>query len=196
MRTNPTFETELATILGSTETTAIARAAGLKILPVCGRCGGSGHYSFNQINGTVCFDCGGCGMVRPKSNEQAAVLTEAKLCVSDGRLDTYMESLAARKRVKAALKKVMAAWLETGISGAYRWQDATKEGRDMDISKINKKMADAHTAVSDAVYKIPRPTSEGYQAAVTFADQQYALAIEAINQANIEFKEYLEQNPS
>lgn len=27
----------------------------------CGRCGGSGHYSYNQINGTTCFGCGGSG---------------------------------------------------------------------------------------------------------------------------------------
>lgn len=25
----------------------------------CGRCGGSGHYSYNQIDGTVCFGCSG-----------------------------------------------------------------------------------------------------------------------------------------
>lgn len=27
----------------------------------CGRCGGSGSYSFNQIDGTRCFGCGGNG---------------------------------------------------------------------------------------------------------------------------------------
>jgi hypothetical protein len=26
---------------------------------VCGRCGGTGHYSYNQINGTTCFGCAG-----------------------------------------------------------------------------------------------------------------------------------------
>jgi len=66
----------------------------------------------------------------------------------------------------------------------------------MDISKINKKMADAHKSVSDAVYKIPRPTSPDYQTAVDFADQQFALAIEVIELANIELKEYLAQSPS
>lgn len=29
----------------------------------CGRCGGSGKYSFNQINGSRCFGCGGVGKV-------------------------------------------------------------------------------------------------------------------------------------
>lgn len=27
----------------------------------CSRCGGSGHYSFNQIDGTRCYGCGGTG---------------------------------------------------------------------------------------------------------------------------------------
>jgi hypothetical protein len=26
---------------------------------VCGRCGGTGHYSYNQIDGTRCYGCGG-----------------------------------------------------------------------------------------------------------------------------------------
>jgi hypothetical protein len=25
----------------------------------CGRCGGSGHYSYNQMDGTTCFGCNG-----------------------------------------------------------------------------------------------------------------------------------------
>jgi hypothetical protein len=29
----------------------------------CGRCGGRGHYSFNLVHGTVCFGCGGKGIV-------------------------------------------------------------------------------------------------------------------------------------
>lgn len=28
---------------------------------VCSRCGGSGHYSYNQINGSTCFGCAGAG---------------------------------------------------------------------------------------------------------------------------------------
>ena len=27
----------------------------------CTRCAGSGHYSYNQINGTTCFGCNGSG---------------------------------------------------------------------------------------------------------------------------------------
>lgn len=27
----------------------------------CGRCGGTGHYSYNQVDGTRCYGCGGSG---------------------------------------------------------------------------------------------------------------------------------------
>lgn len=30
---------------------------------VCGRCGGSGHFSFNLKDGTRCYGCGGSGFV-------------------------------------------------------------------------------------------------------------------------------------
>lgn len=31
----------------------------------CTRCGGSGHYSYNQIDGTRCFGCAGSGKMLP-----------------------------------------------------------------------------------------------------------------------------------
>lgn len=39
----------------------------MQIKQTCGRCGGSGKYSFNLIRGTVCFGCNGSGsqMVDP-----------------------------------------------------------------------------------------------------------------------------------
>jgi len=38
----------------------------------CGRCGGSGHYSFNQIHGTTCYGCGGSGYKLTKAGRAAA----------------------------------------------------------------------------------------------------------------------------
>lgn len=37
----------------------------------CGRCGGSGHYSFNMMSGTVCFGCGGSGIKFTKKGAAA-----------------------------------------------------------------------------------------------------------------------------
>jgi hypothetical protein len=42
----------------------------------CGRCGGSGHYSYNQITGTTCFGCKGrkTRLTKAGAKAQAAVL--------------------------------------------------------------------------------------------------------------------------
>lgn len=37
----------------------------------CSRCGGSGHYSYNQISGTRCFKCGGAKIVLTKRGSVA-----------------------------------------------------------------------------------------------------------------------------
>lgn len=37
----------------------------------CGRCGGTGHHSFNQVNGSTCFGCGGSGVTLTKRGSAA-----------------------------------------------------------------------------------------------------------------------------
>ena len=37
----------------------------------CGRCGGSGKYSYNQIDGDRCYGCGGTGIVLSKRGSKA-----------------------------------------------------------------------------------------------------------------------------
>ena len=32
----------------------------------CSRCGGSGNYSYNPMNGTTCFKCNGLGYLKIK----------------------------------------------------------------------------------------------------------------------------------
>lgn len=38
----------------------------------CGRCGGCGQYSYNQVNGSTCFGCGGSGVRYTKRGEAAS----------------------------------------------------------------------------------------------------------------------------
>jgi len=38
----------------------------------CSRCGGTGHYSYNQINGTTCFGCNGKGEKLTKRGRAAS----------------------------------------------------------------------------------------------------------------------------
>lgn len=37
----------------------------------CGRCGGSGHYSYNQMDGSRCYGCGGHGVRLTKRGAEA-----------------------------------------------------------------------------------------------------------------------------
>jgi len=39
---------------------------GLVDVETCSRCGGGGHYSWNQMHGSVCYGCGGKGKAYPR----------------------------------------------------------------------------------------------------------------------------------
>lgn len=78
----------------------------------CGRCGGSGHYSYNQIDGTRCYGCGGSG--------KKIVRSQAKMA----------DEWAAAKR---AMKEPTVAKMEIGdelaIDGKWKmieWIDVNK----------------------------------------------------------------------
>jgi hypothetical protein len=45
----------------------------------CGRCGGSGHYSYNMRDGTVCYGCGGSGRRLTKRGAVASVWLRERL---------------------------------------------------------------------------------------------------------------------
>ncbi len=190
------FELDLSTILNTTEANAIRRAAGLRILPACGRCGGCGHYSYNQINGTTCFGCGGSGQVAPKAGQQADVLTEAKAAVADGRLTVYLEDLAISKRTKNAAKVVMDAWKATGISAQYNWTKAVVAGRDRDISTINKRMCESYNRVEKAAMDVRFAKRETKADLVRTLDMVLAAALTEIAAAQHDLQTYLMLHPA
>ncbi len=45
----------------------------------CGRCGGTGHYSFNQVSGTTCFKCNGSGKQLTRAGGAASKKVTAML---------------------------------------------------------------------------------------------------------------------
>jgi len=45
----------------------------------CGRCGGGGHYSYNPMNGTRCFGCGGTGLRLTKRGKAAKAFLSSLL---------------------------------------------------------------------------------------------------------------------
>jgi uncharacterized protein (DUF983 family) len=59
-----TRKTKTPAPIGETNKTGFEIAA-------CGRCGGSGRYSFNLMHGDRCYGCGGSGKVYTKRGAQA-----------------------------------------------------------------------------------------------------------------------------
>lgn len=55
----------------------------VKIKATCSRCGGSGHYSYNSLDGTRCYGCGGRGYniseVRAYTEKEKAALDRAAI---------------------------------------------------------------------------------------------------------------------
>lgn len=47
----------------------------------CSRCGGSGHYSWNQIHGSVCYGCGGSGKKLTKVGDVAKKEYDARMSI-------------------------------------------------------------------------------------------------------------------
>lgn len=113
----------------------------------CGRCGGSGNYSYNQISGTRCFGCDGAGGVPPKMTRE--LLAEVEKSVAAGALDRYLEGVRMRQAAQGAEKQVMNAWMASGVSKAYDWQKAAN-GIEPDrqiANEINRPMCQAYEAV-------------------------------------------------
>lgn len=55
-------------------------------IQTCTRCGGSGRYSYNQIDGSRCYGCGGTGKSYTKRGRVAKLRYEERLCVPAGEL--------------------------------------------------------------------------------------------------------------
>lgn len=144
----------------------LSRAAGLGICKTCTRCGGSGRYSYNQIDGSRCYGCNGHGQQLPKNRADWEALRDAaERAASDGSLDEYIERMRRVARGKRVKNRVMAAWKDTGISDLYRWtraadaKKAIEEGEEISdedaehlrLSRINRRMSEAYDRTSDAV---------------------------------------------
>lgn len=200
MNTETTFEAALAEILDTDASNALKRATGLRILPACGRCGGSGRYSWNQINGDVCFGCGGSGQQKPKASQQSAVIEAARASRLDGSFDSYIEMLRTRARVRKATDQVMAAWKATGISAQYDWRKAAEFSRtgneayrrDREIADINAKMAAAFETTQKASM-LPKSTHPDYADRIRQLDETLSKSLSDIKDAAAELRQLMQE---
>lgn len=74
---------------------------------MCGRCGGSGQYSYCQMYGTRCFGCGGSGIVLSRNGKRA----KAKAA----------ELLAAATTILADALVVGSQYRTTDLAGRKVW---------------------------------------------------------------------------
>ena len=97
---------ELMAVLGAKNEKAIApRLKFVNLLNVCGRCGGSGEYSYCQTAGTTCFGCNGSGLKMPKIT--AALVTEAKAVWTAETAAAYAHRLALVTEAKRVAEGVL-----------------------------------------------------------------------------------------
>jgi hypothetical protein len=103
-----------------------ARLKFLGLFVPCSRCHGSGHYSFNQIDGTRCYGCNGRGEVMPKWSK--SLIESAKARVADGALEPYFARVARIREAKAALVPALVAARESYMRTASAYEKAFKAG--------------------------------------------------------------------
>jgi hypothetical protein len=140
-----------------------SRIIGLGHGVVCGRCCGTGHYSFNQINGSVCFGCIGTGWVAAKLT--SALFDALTADVTAGKLVTYIEELRARQAItnlcKGATDTVMNAWSSAKVGDHYDWMKAAQgiQPHKLISTEVNKPMHDAYQltcTAANALTKVQR----------------------------------------
>lgn len=126
----------------------------------CSRCGGSGHYSFNLIKGTVCFKCNGTGKeLIPKSGFNNALFDRLSEKVKAGRLKEYLEQQQILQKARKANNlqtKFLAEWQKSGISKAYDVHKCS-DGKqpDTDIAKlVNQPIADFYNVLKTTVNEL------------------------------------------
>ena len=141
----------LATIVETSEANAPIRARKMKLTPVCSRCGGTGHYSFNGSNST-CYRCAGakCDPVNEKT--LPVVIENAKRAVKEGELSAYLDRLAAEKEIKENSNKVFTTWkASTAAKGnpSHMVDDKDCTPEQLACRKANARIAEAYTAWQD-----------------------------------------------
>lgn len=135
---------------------AILRARKMGLTPRCGRCGGSGSYSWNAMDGSRCFGCGGIGYVAPKTKKEWELTEEAAIeAANDGTLDAYRQELFASIRAENALKSALNTWKNINITEmlpSHLRSDHELSERELFVRQQNKRISDAYNELDKVFY--------------------------------------------
>lgn len=126
--------TEIAALMGCKPSTATSRLVALGYTVVCSRCGGSGQYSYNQIDGSRCFGCGGCGKNLAKIT--AEIVAAALERIAAGELAGYFAENTARREMKRANEAMWADYMAGQVGKDYNaWYGAASTTRALERAK-------------------------------------------------------------
>lgn len=113
----------------------------VKIKGTCPRCSGSGHYSYNQLDGTRCYGCGGSGV----TTQKVRAYTEKEY--------TRMQAANERARAKKIAEKEAKARDLVENAAAYKHEVALKLGFGED-EKVYLVYGDDTFAIKDELKKM------------------------------------------
>lgn len=110
---------EFSKALGWKLSNLSGRLNALGMLETCGRCGGSGKYSFNLTDGDKCYGCMGLGRTYPTFTAKLLATVQTK--VAAGELESYLADCRAKNAARAAIAPMVAkaAELSAPINAAY-----------------------------------------------------------------------------
>lgn len=164
---------------------------------VCTRCGGTGQYSYNQKDGTVCYGCVGTGWVAQKVTRQLIATLEEK--ESNGEVAEYFKDLEKRIADRKwsdehGFKYLSKEHEKTEISQYFDWWDVSEKVTE--IAAINRQFSKAVNLASEAeTNKI-----KARKGCIQYTDKQWKDDIKQANKlfddAAIEWDNYKEKyNP-
>lgn len=114
---------------------------------VCPRCGGSGSFSYNLMDGSRCYGCNGTGNVSTKITPEliAKLQDDVESGKLDRELEKFREQKALEKKASGAVKRVLDTWHEAKAGRDYSadWQDA----KENPATPFNARMNSAYEKV-------------------------------------------------
>jgi len=101
----------------------------VKVIGPCKRCGGSGHYSYNPMDGTTCFGCNGTG----KTSMIVRWYTDAQRATMDKATEKRKAAAAVKqeeRRIKSAARNAFGFGEKGYITLIYGDNDTIKKWRE------------------------------------------------------------------
>lgn len=117
---------------------------------LCRRCGGEGHYSYNMLDGTICYGCYGDGLGKKTTQADAIRLQNNRRKARRQRERKEQERLAAQEAERQAWAEANADTAE-GLAAVLAADDATGVLLDLAQKARWRALTDAQTDLAARV---------------------------------------------